>query len=304
MGIGWQPLAASFGAQVTGLDLSRPIQAEDAAALRRLWAQHGLLLFRGQKASHEQHLGLSRVFGELENHPAREAWVEGHPELTAIEYDPARRDNYAIYSVNGQELAGWLPWHIDLIYMQRIARAGCLRALRVPLVGGETGFIDRLSLYDTLPADLRKRSCGRRVLYRLNPNAADHPFMVTPNTHMVHQPARIAALAKRVDSDFPTVSHPVTFHHPDADHEVMNVSPMLSIGMQDMPREAGDRLLHELVAHTLHSPHRYFHHWQVDDILLWDNWRMLHTAGGVPVAHARQLYRASLAGDYGLGQLA
>src|SRR3954470_11064256 len=151
MALQWRPLADRFGAEVMGLDHEAPIDGALADALVALWKERGLLLFRGATMSGERQVALSRLFGELEVHPAREGWVEGHPELTVIQYQPENRDNSPIYEVEGEVLANWLPWHIDLIYTARINRAGCLRALTLPPKGAPTGFIDRAALYDSLP---------------------------------------------------------------------------------------------------------------------------------------------------------
>jgi taurine dioxygenase len=105
MPITWEPLAARFGARVFGLELDREISDEDAQDLKDLWLTRGVLLFRGRKTTAAAHLALSRIFGTLEVHPAHEGWVEGHPELTTIEYVPENRANTSIYEVDGVELA-------------------------------------------------------------------------------------------------------------------------------------------------------------------------------------------------------
>jgi len=304
MGLQWRPLADSFGAELVDFDLELPIAGEVGEALRALWLERGLLLFRGRPMSGEQQVALSRLFGELEVHPAREGWVEGHPELTVIQYHPENRDFSPIYEVEGEALANWLPWHIDLIYTARINRAGCLRALTLPPKGAPTGFIDRAALYDSLPAALKAEIQGKRAVYRLNPFADEHPFYPYGNVRRLHVPERHKGLKARVGTDFPDASHPIAFAHPDTGRMILNLSPTFLIGIEGMADAESEPLLRTLVDHVLASPDRYYHRWQPDDVILWDNWRMLHSAEGTPVAHSRQLYRTTVSGDYGLGRLA
>jgi len=71
-----------------------------------------------------------------------------------------------------------------------------------------------------------------------------------------------------------------------------------------MDRADGDRLLEALIAHCTKADYAYFHQWRTDDLLIWDNWRTLHAAEGVPPQYARRMQRTSLKGDYGLGRVA
>src|SRR5689334_15621794 len=86
-----------------------------------LWINWGLVVFRECEVNTELQVALSKCFGNLEQHPHKEIWVEGHPELVRIKYDPASE---ILYEVNGVPLGGWVPWHSDLVYMPRINHGG------------------------------------------------------------------------------------------------------------------------------------------------------------------------------------
>jgi taurine dioxygenase len=77
------------------------------------------------------------------------------PELHSVRYDPQTGD---IYEVDGVELGAWLPWHSDLIYVDKVNHGGILRPLVVSDRGGETGFLDKIRLYETLPEDSKQRA--------------------------------------------------------------------------------------------------------------------------------------------------
>ncbi|SCW87653.1 taurine dioxygenase [Sphingobium faniae] len=302
MVIDWTPVTATFGAEVRGLDLDATLSEEQRRALSELWRDRGLLLFRDAPLTPEAQVALTEVFGAAEIHPAREAWVEGFPQLTHIRFTPEQRERTTIYDVNGAELANWQPWHIDTIYTTKVDRGGILHAVEVPSKGADTGFIDRAMLYDLMPDALRERAEGKRVLYRLNPIASANPFYPPGAARLIHRPPHIEALQARIASDFPIVSHPVFFIHPDSGRRTLNVTAMHAIGMENMDPVEGDALLRELVLFSLTTGERYFHHWRGHDTVIWDNWRFLHSAEGTPTHITRRLRRSGVIGDYGEGR--
>jgi taurine dioxygenase len=298
----WKPLAPTFGADIVGLDIAQPIDAGDARALSDLWNERGLLRFRGQALDAQGYLALSSIFGELEVHPSRESHAEGFPQLLNMKYDPGRRERTVIYDVDGEELANWQPWHIDMIYTTKMDRGGLLQAKLVPPHGGETGFIDRIALLDDMPKTLRAHIEGRRVMYQITP-CFDAVRFLPWQVRMVNKPPMLARLEDRRDTDMPVVSHPAILRHPVTGVDNLAISPVHAIGFEDMGEAESDALLEEVIGHILAAPGKFFQEWQVEDIVLWDNWRFVHMAGGCPTGHARHLYRAGVRGDYTEGRV-
>src|SRR5262245_60247121 len=103
----------AFGAIVTDLDPATLDDPAVAAALRALWIDRGLVVFRGLTGL-GTHVRLSRVFGEPELHPLRVTAFDRPPEISDIAYDPADGD---VYELDGEQRGGWLPWHFDLVYV-------------------------------------------------------------------------------------------------------------------------------------------------------------------------------------------
>jgi taurine dioxygenase len=298
----WEPLAPTFGADIFGLDIGQPIDVDDARRLADLWDERGLLRFRGQALDAPGYLALSRVFGELEVHPSRESHAEGFPQLLDMRYDPAHRERTAIYEVDGEELANWQPWHIDMIYTTKMDRGGLLQAKTVPPHGGLTGFIDRVALLDDMPPALRRRIEGRRMMYQITP-CFDTVRFLPWRARLLNKPAMLSRLEARRDIDMPIVSHPAILRHPVTGVENLAISPVHAIGFEDMGEAESDALLEEVIAYILAAPGKFFQEWRADDIVLWDNWRFVHMAGGCPTAHARHLYRAGVRGDYVEGRV-
>jgi taurine dioxygenase len=84
--------------------------------------------------------------------------------------------------------------------------------------------------------------------------------------------------------------------------KVINVSPWHAVGIEGMENAEGDALLAEVIDHLIRPELAYFHKWELGDMVLWDNWRMLHCALGVPRGEQRKVRRTTISGDYALGR--
>jgi taurine dioxygenase len=301
-----RPLRPSFGAEIIGLDATRPITDAVRQQLSEHFVQYGVLLFRGAGLSAEAHLRVSRCFGEIERHSVRESWVEGIPELVDISYVPpapgTQSANQPVYEVEGRLLAGWLPWHTDQCFMPKLSRGGVLRAIQVPAQGGATGFRDKIRLYETLPDRLKERIQGLSVVYRFQPDATLHRFGRPPGLKLASSSAAMDALMARLDRDFPPAVHPLVYTQKETGRTVLNLSPAYAVRIEGMEQAESDALLTDLTTHCLEPDAVYFHLWQNGDLVAWDNWRVMHMAEGTPPDCTRLIQRTSIMGDYGLGR--
>ena len=291
------PGQAAFGAVVTELkpdDIGDPaIQA----SLRKLWIDVGVIVFRGMEGGEETHLRLSRIFGKLKDHPMYRGLPEYHPELIELFYE-GKED---LYEVDGKILGAYLPWHSDLIYTDEINRGGILRPVQLPARGGgKTGFIDRIHAYATLPDQLKKRIEGMEVLYLPHFDASTQRFGRAPGMKLVRAGARMmsANAEKR-----PRTVHPLVYPQPETGRKVLNVSPWFADGIYGMENAEGDAILKAVIEHCVQPDLAYFHDWQQDDMVLWDNWRMMHCSTGVAPDDRRRMKRTTIAGDYALGRV-
>jgi len=293
-------LPSGIGMEVIGLDATRPLDDATRAELRRLFVEAGVLVLRGAGTTPEAHIEVSRAFGELELHSNREAWVEGCPELIDISYRPPTATTSSgvqpIYDVGGAHLAGWLGWHTDQCFIGRLSRGGVLRAIEVPPHFGRTGFLDKIRLYDTLDESVRSRIDGLRAIYRLEPRMDRNRYGIPSNVRLLRSSAAMDSLVARLDDDFPPVSHPLVLIQRETGRRVLNFSPCYAIGIEGMADDEADELLTALSAHCTSATDAYFHEWQANDLVAWDNWRMLHQAEGCLEDETRLMHRTSLAG--------
>jgi len=288
-----------FGCVVTDLDPIAIADEEVRRALYDLWIDKGLVVFRGVPGGLDTQLALSEIYGEPEVHPmmAGTDIKTEHKAVTPIEFD---RDDGNIYEVGGQELGGYLSWHFDGAYVDRINHGGILRPLILPGRGGDTGFIDQIAAYDGLPDGLKARIEGLSVVYSYQPDMTRAKFGLKPDKLL-----RMSSLF-RSGAAHPSVQqraiHPLVYRQERTGKKILHVSPWFADGIEGMENAEGDALLAEVIDHVLRPELMYFHKWMPEDMVLWDNWRMLHCATGVPPGEERKMRRTTIVGDYGLGR--
>jgi taurine dioxygenase len=286
-----------FGAIVSGLTLADLDDPAVRGSLFDLWIDRGVLLFRVENTA-DMHIRLSECFGQLERHVFPETWVDGRPELVKVKYYP---DDGSVYEIDGELRGGWLPWHSDLVYTDTINRGGILRPMKLPASLGMTGLIDQIAAYDRLPDALKARIEGLHVVYAMDLNSANHKFGRPEQIRFVRGAKSFNKIVRR-EYEYPRILHPMVYVQGKSGRKVLNVSPAFALGIYEIGGPEGDDLLREVVSHCIDPALAYFHTWREGDMLLWDNWRTLHCATGVPVDQTREMHRTTISGDYALGQ--
>jgi len=290
-----------LGVTIHGLDRDRICDASVTQDLRDLWIREGLIVFRDGPSDPAFQVELSRCFGELQVHSVTEML---HPDCK--ELFVAKGGDGALLEVNGTVLGGYIPWHSDQVFTVETNHGGILRVAHQPARGGNTGFVDQISAYDALPDVVKQRIDGLEVVYALQSG-------VTPNfRYLPHQNIKLvrahpfqAGVEQRIAAGgYPPVAHPLVFEQPETGRKVLNLSPMFACAIVDMDPDESHELLWMLAAHLTDESRAYDHEWLPGDLVLWDNWRMIHCARGVPEGMYREVHRTSIAGDYALGRLA
>jgi taurine dioxygenase len=290
------PDRSEFGAVVAGMTPEMLGDAGVRTSLHDAWLDKGLLVFRDMDGL-ETLIRLSKVFGEPEEHPLlRGVDVPLEHRLTVDVDEKA----LGIYEVGGERRGGWQGWHKDSIYTDRINHGGILWSRVAPDRGGETGFIDQVDAYDALPDDLKARIEGLNILYKFSRDSADSRFGPKPDRRICRDPRR-AALIMHENAQRRSI-HPMIYVQPQSGRKVVNVSPWFADGIEEMETPEGDALLREVIGHITKPERTYFHKWLPGEMVLWDNWRMLHCATGTPAGMRRRLSRTIIAGDYALGR--
>ena len=292
------PGQGEFGAVITGFTPDMIDVPKIRKELDDLWIDKGLIVFKDLTGLDTQ-IRLSEVFGEPEVHPLLRNIDVPRENKLIIDIDA---DASGHYIVDGEVRAGWLAWHKDSMYTDKINHGGILWAIQVPEEGGETGFIDQVAAYDALPEDLRKRIEGLNVVYRFTIDSWESKFGDKPEDR-ISLPDVAVKMSDNFNKTLVRSIHPMVAIQPGTGRKFVNVSPWFADGIEGMENDEGDALLREVIEHNTRPERIYLHKYVPDEMVLWDNWRMLHCATGTPLGMKRHMRRTTLFGDYGQGRL-
>lgn len=291
---------SNFGVRISGVTMQALQRDEIKSELRDLFDRHGLIVFEDTDASDDLQIELSKVFGPLKEHPiptVPRAGIDGHPGIIKIEHKP---EDPNIVQINGQELSQWLPWHFDHCYNDKLNRAGVLRAISIAPEGGKTGFLDGVELYNAISPSLRKTLEELSLIYVLDPLFGKYRFGLPKDFRLVRvQQVRIDT-AEYVKNN-PRAIHPAVWTRSSGER-VLHMTPFMAMGIEGDETPDGDRMFEEVCDEIFREASPYFHTWREADMLIWDNWRMLHCSTGIDPKYRRQMHRTTIEGDYGLGR--
>lgn len=274
------PFDAPLGAEVLGLDLSRPLSAADFARIHRAHLDYHVLVFRDQRITPDEQVAFSKRFGPLQIHVLHQFGLAGHPEVLIV----------SNITENGKPIglgdAGHF-WHSDLSYKDKPSLGSLLHAQELPSVGGDTLFANQHLAWDSLPAHLQKAVEGR---------VAEHTYLAKYAELQKRSPWRPNLSAEQIAQVKP-VTHPVVRTHPETKRRALFVSEHFTTRVIGLPDDESQSLLAELFAHSTRPEFIYRHQWQPRDMVFWDNRSVMHLAAGTPDDQRRKLYRTTIEGD-------
>jgi len=179
-----------------------------------------------------------------------------------------------------------------LIYSGKPNLGAVLRAVILPANDGQTGYADRGAAYHALPDSVKEEIADLEVVYRFEVNLYRMPYLNTSG--YLAGPGAPDKPADVGFPDFPDSVYPLVVSHPVSGRKVLNVCPMFLSHIRDRPEGGGDPLLQSLVDHVTDERFSYHHSWKRDDIILWDNWRMMHCAPGIRPGDERLIHRTTI----------
>ena len=194
-------------------------------------------------------------------------------------------------------MVAYLPWHFDHTYNDELNRAGVLRAVVQAPEGGRTGFADGIELYNSFDPDLLRRMEGLNAIYTLDVRLTQMRFGRTFEIK-----GDLPHMASTVEESkiFPRAIHPMIWTRASGE-KVVHVTGFSAVGIEHHEDAEGEALMEAVCQEINHKAHGYFHAWKPTDMLIWDNWRMLHSVEGCDPKYERRMHRTTIKGDYGLG---
>lgn len=283
----------TIGAEVAGLNLDQGIDDDTQAALRTLWDDVGMILFRNIGTDPARLLQLSRVFGGPERHPIPDFRHPEEPDLILL--TNKGRLQGPVYAYDGVHTYGRIPWHTDLAFTTKPNAGALLNMVEKAQIGGRTAWLDTEAAYAALEPALKQRIADKELRFEF---CADLSGMKFQNPGGI----RISK-TKANFPDFPPIARPIVWTHPTTGRTIMNVCPLNVRDVVGMSAAEGDALIEELIAAIDRPEFIYEHDWAEGDIILWDNYRMMHRAEGHPVDLIRAVHRTTLKGDATVGRV-
>lgn len=268
------PLSNSVGAEIAGVDLAGPLADPVMTEIRRAFGEYGVVFFRDQRLSPEQHLGFARRFGEI-NINRFFAAVPGHPEIAEVRKEPEQRQN-----IGG-------GWHTDHSYDPAPALGSMLYAREVPPTGGDTLFAGMYAAYEALSDGLKATLDGLKALH-----SSRHVF--GPQAH-----ARRGDLKGRIGNpELATQDavHPVVIRHPLTGRKALYVNPGFTVWLDGWTEEESQPLLAYLYRHAVRPEFTCRFRWRAGSLALWDNRSTWHFAVNDYHGERRLLHRVTIEG--------
>ena len=268
-------LGERLGAEISGVDLSRPLRDETFAQVAKAFFDNEVVVFRGQRLSPEQQIAFTRRFGELEHHVRRESCLAAFPEILIVSNVVDERGK----AIGAQDAGRF--WHSDLSYKREPSLLSALYALEVPVTGGrvlgDTGFASATAAYEALPGETKQRLQGLR-------NVHSYRYYRAKNAQAQKADER---RGRRVQEQVPTeeqlksvpdVEMPVVRTHPVTGRKALFVNEAHTSHLVGLDRAEGDALLAGLYRHIARPEFGYTHSWRAGDLLMWDNCAAQHKA--------------------------
>ncbi|MDA0663996.1 MAG: TauD/TfdA family dioxygenase [Proteobacteria bacterium] len=274
-----RPLSDALGAEVTGLDLTRPLSSKDLAAVKQAYMDHHLLCLRSAPLTPPQFAAFSKQFGEPQLQLVRRRRDEVAPEVaiheTTYEKPEDKPDDMHMIRLSG--------WHTDDSFMEEPCRYTLLQSINIPDSGGHTRFCNVAKAYADLAEAEKQRLENLKAVHNYDTRRA---------------PARPTALTQTEKSETHEVVHPLVITHPETGTKAIYYNFNRTDRVVDMDRADSDALLDWINEKITQPRYRYEHEWRVGDILFWDNRGVIHSVNmDFPVGQKRIHQRVMLKGD-------
>lgn len=260
-----RPQTALIGAEIHGVDLSRPLEPDTVTQIREALLRWKVVFFRDQDITPEQQIAFGRAFGEVTPaHPINPP-LPGYPEIYLIDgVERTRRPR------NGaRRPVRHTGWHTDITFVQNPALGSVLKAVQVPPYAGDTIWTNLVAVYEALSPALRGFIDG------------------------------LTAVHEWPDNSKGAAVHPVVRVHPETGERGLFVNPGFTKYIRELEPAESEAVL-DLLFYELSRPE--FHvrfHWQPNSLAFWDNRATAHLAH-VDLAHVdfeRLHHRITLTGD-------
>lgn len=249
-----KPLGGRFAARIEGLDFTRDITPAMLEQIAAALYQYQVISLPAAAMRPEQHAQIALHFGEPEQHATDVFHVdENIPFLTVIDSDKGERAD---------------SWHADETFLEEPPLVNFLHGKVIPSRGGDTAFINTALAYDALSDKIKTLLEGLTAIHDYG-----HLYELGWRTGLPLGEMVGDALVKGLIH-----SHPVVRQHPVTGRKWLTVNPTYTRFIQGLEPDEGAAILQMLLRHMQKPELGFRHHWQVGDLLIWDQQAVQHYA--------------------------
>jgi taurine dioxygenase len=266
------PTSGALGAVISGLDLADGLDDAAVDTIRSALAQHGVVFFRDQKLSPEQHIAFAERFGPININRFFKS-APGYPAIAEVRKEPDQTRN-----IGG-------GWHTDHSYDQIPPLGSVLLAREVPSRGGDTLFACMAKAYDGLSPGLKRTLEALRAVHS--------------SRHIFGAGGRTADLKGRIgnaDAAQQDALHPVVVTHPESGKKVLYVNSAFTTHIEGWTTEESKPFLDMLYAHARRPEYQTRWQWHEGSIAFWDNRSTWHYAANDYHGERRLMHRITIEG--------
>jgi len=263
------------GAFIDGIDLSAGLDDAARDDLRGALGAHGVLFFRDQDLSPEQHIALAKSFGAINVNRFFGAVAE-HPQIAEVRKEPEQKSNI-----------GGL-WHTDHSYDIEPAMGSILLARETPERGGDTLFANMYSAYEALSDGLKRTLDGLKAVHTSRRNFGESAYRNSDRDYEGRLGNPEAATQDAV--------HPVVIRHPISGRQALYVNAAFTIHFEGWSEDESKPLLDMLYRHAIRPEFTYRFRWSPGSIAFWDNRATWHYAVNDYHGARRLMHRITIEG--------
>jgi taurine dioxygenase len=262
-----------LGAEVSGVDLRKPLSQEAFKAIEATLADNELIIFRDQNISSDNLMDFGRRFGELTVHPFAPNEGKNAPELIKFRNDEKTPP------------FGTDVWHSDETFRAEPPMATILCAKEVPAVGGDTVFASMSAAFEGLSDRMQQFISGLEAIHDMKPFRPLFGNSQEDRKRLQH-----------FELLYPPQLHPVVRVHPVSGRKVLFVNPQFTIAINGMDERESRSLLDTLFHQALIPEYQFRHHWAPHTIAMWDNRSTQHYAVHDYYPQRRYMERVTIRG--------
>lgn len=252
------PCQPYIGAEIGGVDLTKPISLELADALRKAVLDYQVIVLRDQDVTREQQLAFAKIFARDEDEPfiipVGTPRIDGYPEFVLLSADGVTKNAADI-------------WHTDECYREKPASYTVLRAVKAPSIGGDTVFSSMVAAYRALPDDIKEKI--RDLQAWTSPGTVNEAYQRSAVDY--------AKFKERADA-FPPVLRPVVRIHGETGEPTIFVNERYTSHIEGMDEQESAKLLRCLWDQVKRPDFQMRVRWRQNTITVWDNRSVQHYA--------------------------